>query len=326
MIPQQTRVLVAGAGALGSVFGGFLRGAGFDVTLLGRAPHMDAIAARGLEIDGIWGEHHFDGLHTVTHCSGLIDSFNAILLTVKSFDTRTVAKKVEPLLRDDGFAVSLQNGLGNVETAESIFGSARTIGARVIFGAEVRAPGRAHVSVIADPNALGSLDSRVAPRREQAARDWARWFDDAGIPSSYTEDLPTRLWAKVLYNAALNPLGALLGVHYGALPERAESKAIMDDAIEEAFAVAIADGAAFPWKTADDYRREFYERLVPATYTHRPSMLQDLESGRRTEIDAINGEVVRRGAHHGVATPVNQTLVRLVKLREEKNLATDEHR
>lgn len=316
MSDGKQRILVAGAGALGSVFGGFLRRAGHAVTLLGRAPHVDAIAARGLDIDGIWGEHHVDGFAVATEAAQIAEQFDVVLLTVKSFDTAAMAAAVRPLLRDDGFVISLQNGLGNVEAAEAELGAPRTLGARVIFGAEIRAAGRVHVSVIADPNAVGSLDVAADARREAAARDWARRFDDAGIPSVYTDDLPSRLWAKVLYNAALNPLGALLGVHYGALPERPQSRAIMDDVIEEAFGVARADGATFPWATVDDYRREFYGRLVPATYDHRPSMLQDLEAGRRTEIDAINGEVVRRGARHAIPTPVNTTLTRLVQLRQ----------
>jgi len=313
------RILVAGAGALGSVFGGFLSRAGFDVTLLGRAAHMDAIAARGLAIDGIWGDHRIDGLRTATEPGQLDGAFDLVLLTVKSFDTEGMAAVVRPHLGDDGFVISLQNGLGNVEAVERVLGAERTIGARVIFGAAVPAPGRAHVSVFADPNALGSLDPHLHPRREAAARRWAERLADAGVPSVYCDDLPSRLWAKVLYNAALNPLGALLGAHYGALPERAESRAIMDEVLDEAFRVAVADGARFPWAAAADYRREFYERLVPATYHHRPSMLQDLEAGRRTEIDAINGEVVRRGAAYGLATPVNETLMRLIKLRGAKH-------
>ncbi len=315
MVAGKERILVAGAGALGSVFGGFLRRAGYDVTLLGRATHMEAIAAGGLAIDGIWGDYVVSGLRTVADAARLTGLFDVILLTVKSFDTAAMAAAVCPHLRDDGFIISLQNGLGNVETVESIAGAERTLGARVIFGASVPAPGRAHVSVFADPNAVGSLDCRALPAREEAARTWARRFDAAGLPSIYTDDLPTRLWAKALYNAALNPLGALLGVHYGALPERPESRAIMDAVIAEAFQVAVADGANFTWSDAAAYREEFYGRLVPSTYHHRPSMLQDLEAGRRTEIDAINGEIVRRGAARGIATPVNETVARLVILR-----------
>lgn len=321
MAEWDRRVLVAGAGALGSVFGGFLRRAGYDVTLLGREPHMAAIAGGGLHIDGIWGDHHIEGLHTHAAPQQLQGPYDAVLLTVKSYDTAAMAEAVVPYLSSDGFVICLQNGLGNLERVEQIASAERTIGARVIFGASVPAAGRAHVSVFADPNAVGSLDNQALPAREQAARIWAERFATAGLPSIYCDDLPSRLWAKVLYNAALNPLGALLGVHYGALPERAESRAIMDAVIDEAFAVAVADGARFPWPNAADYRDEFYGRLVPATYDHRPSMLQDLEAGRRTEIDAINGEVVRRGARHGIATPVNATLMNLVGLGRKDHLA-----
>src|SRR4030095_8237989 len=112
------RVLIAGAGALGSVFGGFLRKAGLDVTLLGRAVHLDAIAERGLSIDGIWGCHHVDGFAIATDAAALNGSFDAILLPVKSYDTGTIATGVAPLLAADGVVISLQNGLGNVETLQ----------------------------------------------------------------------------------------------------------------------------------------------------------------------------------------------------------------
>ncbi len=298
------------------MFGGFLRQAGHDVTLLGRAPHLSAIDAQGLSIDGIWGDHNVRGLRCATDPAALNGVFDAVLLTVKSFDTESMIRATEHLVAPDGFAISLQNGLGNVETVESVVGPERTLGARVIFGAEIRAPGQVHVSVIADPNAVGTLHPRANATREQGARFWASEFDRAGVPSGYTDSLSARLWAKVLYNAALNPLGALLGVHYGALTESSESIAIMDATIDEAYTVASADGAALPWGSAGEYRDEFYERLVPATFDHRPSMLQDLEAGRRTEIEAINGAVVRRGASYGIAVPVNTTLVRLIRLRQ----------
>ena len=318
---DKCRVLIAGAGALGSVFGGFLRLAGHEVTLLGRDSHMKAIADAALIIEGIWGDHTISHLRTATDAASLRGAsnrgpFDAILISVKSFDTATIATNVADLLSPTGIAISLQNGLGNVETLEPIFGAARTLGARVIFGAEITEPGKVHVSVIADPNAIGSLDAKAFAQREEAAKLWAQRFENAGLPSIYTDQLPSRLWAKVLYNAALNPLGALIGVHYGALSELADSRAIMDAVIDEAFAVATIEGAELPWRNANDYRSEFYNRLVPATYHHRPSMLQDLEAGRRTEIEAINGEVVRRGKLCGIPTPVNETLMRIVRLRQ----------
>jgi len=309
------RVLIAGAGALGSVLGGFLQRARCDVTLLGRAAHLDAIARDGLLIDGIWGTHRIAGFALATTPADLSGPYDAILLTAKSFDTRAVAEAVAPCLAADGVMISLQNGLGNAEVVEAIAGAERALGARVIFGTRLTAPGQARVTVFADPTAIGALVPGRHPRRDAMAREWARTFDAAGVPAVATDSLVALLWAKVLYNAALNPLGALLGVHYGALAERVDSRAVMDAVIEEAFAVATAESVRLPWPNAGAYRDEFYGRLVPVTADHRSSMLQDLERGRRTEIEAINGEVWRRGAQLGIATPVNEMLTRLIRLR-----------
>lgn len=312
------RVLVAGAGALGSVFGGFLRRAGLPVTLLGRAPHVEIIARDGLRIDGIWGEHRIEGFDVATDVSQLRGPFDLVLLPVKSYDTEEVARAVVPFLAGNGFILSLQNGLGNVETLESVAGTQRTLGARVIFGATLAAPGHARVTVFADPTAIGTLHAGRHPASDEAARKWAETISAAGVPAVYTDRLASSLWAKVFYNAALNPLGALLGVHYGALPEHEQSRGVMDTVIEEAFSVAVSESVELPWLDAAAYRREFYRRLVPATHDHRSSMLQDLERGRRTEVDAINGAVWRRGAERGIATPVNETLTRLIRLRERR--------
>jgi len=309
------RVLIAGAGALGSIFGAFLRRAGDDVTLLGRAGHVDAIAAGGLFVEGIWGDHHVTGLRIAHDPAQLPRGFDAILVTVKAYDTATVAAAVVGRLRSDGVVLSLQNGLGNVETLGRIAGAERVLGARVIFGAEVVAPGRVRVTVYADPVLVGAWPP-VDARQVAWARTWAQRIDAAGIPAAFTADIAAALWGKVLYNAALNPLGALLGVHYGALGEHDDTRAIMDRAIDEAFAVATAEGVELPWPSAAAYRVVFYERLLPMTFHHRSSMLQDLERGRPTEIDAISGEVWRRGQRHGMTTPANEMLTRLVHARE----------
>lgn len=312
------RVLIAGAGALGSVFGGFLRRAGLDVTLLGRAPHLEAIAHAGLTLDGIWGTHHVGGFGIATDLATLRGPFDAVFVPVKSYDTRAMAAAIAPLLAATGVAISLQNGLGNVEALETAVGVERALGARVIFGATLPAPGAARVTVFADPTAIGALAPQRCAARNAAAHRWAEVVNAAGIPAVYTDRLAALLWAKVFYNAALNPLGALLGLHYGALPEYSDSRALMDASIDEAFAVACAESVPLAWSSAADYRREFYGRLVPATADHRSSMLQDLERGRRTEVDAINGAVWRRGSARGMSTPVNEMLTRLIHLVEAR--------
>ena len=285
------------------------------MTLLGRRPHLEAIARDGLVLDGLFGTHHVDGLACLTDAGALEHSFGVVLITVKAFDTAATAAEVAPYLAPDGVLVSLQNGLGNLEAASQAVGAARVLGGRVIFGAEIMRPGHARVTVFADPVLIGAPDGRDT-RLAAAAAHWAAAFDAAGVPTAATPRIVAALWEKVLYSAALNPLGALRGLTYGELAADPDGRAIMDLVIAEAFAVAEAEGVGLGWPDDAAYREVFYGRLVPSTASHRSSMLQDLERGRRTEVDAINGAVAARGAARGVAAPANEALAHLVRARE----------
>ena len=314
MRSEHARVLVAGAGALGSVVGGMLAAAGHRVTLLGRHPHLAAIAHDGLAIDGLWGERRVRNLTLASGVAELEGRFASILLTVKSYDTAAMLAQVRDALDPEGCLLSMQNGLGNVEQVLASVGAARALGARVIFGAEISHPGAVRVTVSADPVAVGAVVPGTARAEAQAAA-WVERLSAAGIATVRTRDLGAELWTKVFYNAALNPLGALFALPYGALAADADARAIMDAVIGEAWAVAAARGVSPSAADVDSYRRTFYERLVPATAHHRSSMLQDLTRGRATEIEAINGCVWRYGHQAGVATPVNATLTRLIRWR-----------
>ena len=307
-------ILIAGAGAIGSVVGGLLARAGWSVTLLGRGRHLEAVRRGGLSVEGLFGTHRVEGLTCVGDAGACRGPYDAIFLTVKAWDTSVAARAVAPALAPDGVLVSLQNGLGNVEAAAAAVGGERVLGGRVIFGAEVIEPGRVSVTVYADPVLIGP----PSPGHDPRAIAWAARLAAAGIPAAPTGALMAELWAKVLYSAALNPLGALLGLTYGALATDPDTRAIMDTVIDEAFAVARAEGVAFPWADVGSYRDTFYGRLVPATAGHRSSMLQDIERGRPTEIDAINGEVAARAVRHGLPVPVNLALARLIRARARR--------
>jgi 2-dehydropantoate 2-reductase len=283
--------------------------------LLGRTAHLDAIAAHGLYVEGIWGEHHAAGFHLVTDAAQATGPFDVMLMCVKSFHTSGVAHAVASLLAPDGVVVSLQNGLGNVEQIAAHVGWQHVLAGRVIFGAEVVAPGRVRVTVYADPVLIGIWQEEPNPYLDAWARQWADRLALSGVPARYCADIKAALWAKVLYNGALNPLSALLRVHYGALAHEPNTRAIMNAVFDEVYAVAAAEGVALPLASPADYRAEFYGRLVPSTFHHRSSMLQDLERKRPTEIDAINGAVWQRGRAHGIGTPVNEVLTRLVQAR-----------
>jgi 2-dehydropantoate 2-reductase len=311
------RILIAGAGALGSVVGGLLAQAGWAVTMLGRRAHVEAVRSHGLAVEGLFGTHRVSGITCVSDPRALDGPYAAVFLTVKAYDTAGIAAAVAPHLAADGHVLSLQNGLGNLEAAASAVGAGRVLGARVIFGAELVEPGRARVTVYADPVLVGSPDPADEARRSAAVR-WAAHLAAAGVPAEPTEQLVPELWAKVLYNAALNPLGALLGVPYGELAEHPDTRAVMDDVIEEAFAVARRDGVVLRWPDAAAYRETFYGRLVPVTAAHRSSMLQDIERGRPTEIDAINGHVAARAAALALPAPANALLTRLIHARARR--------
>jgi len=318
-------ILIAGAGAIGSVIGAMLRGgamprgARHEVALLGRQRHLDAIARDGLRISGIFGEHVARGFILAIDPARLEGPFDLILLAVKAYDTEAIADRIAHLLAPDGLVVSMQNGVGNLDVLVERFGAARVIGARVMLGAEIPAPGTAHATVFGEPLALGP--SKVANREHCAhlverAREVAAMISAAGLPAEAVEDIAPLLWMKLFYNAALNPLGALLRLNYGALAADADLRTIMDEVIEEAFAVAIALKVPLPFESAQAYRAVFYSKLVPATCNHRPTMLYDLEQRGRTDIMAMNGKVVELAARVGLRAQTNRMLTHLIRARE----------
>jgi 2-dehydropantoate 2-reductase len=310
------RILVFGAGAVGQAFGGFLSRQ-HDVMLLGRRRYGEAIRRRGLRVSGIWGRHCFRKLRFVASAAGLRGAgpFDLVLVTVKSYDTPAAARALRKLIAPGTPVLALQNGLGNIEALQAALGRGRVLAGRVIFGVEVPAPGRIRITVIAAPTAVGETAvKKITPR----VRAIARAFNRAGLPSVPAADVAGRLWAKVVYNAALNPLASLLGCHYGRLTEQAFTRTLMDAVIREAYAVAGRAGINMRPPTADAYRREFYGKLVPRTYNHHPSMLQDLVAGKHTEIGALNGAIVRLGRRYGVKTPVNRRLLALIRGAERR--------
>lgn len=318
-IQENGPILIAGAGAIGSVMGAMLRAAGHEVAMLGRRAHLDAVARNGLRLTGLFGERVVRGFTLAERAAELDRRFDLVLLTVKSYDTAAIAAELSPILAPDGLVVSMQNGVGNIETLVERFGAARVLGGRVIFGAEMESPGAVRVTVFAEPVAVGPapyMQGEESARLVERARAVAAMLTQAGIPTEACADVMPYLWTKLFYNAALSPLGALLGLHYGALAEDPDLRAIMDDAIGEAFAVARRMNVAVPFKDADAYRGVFYEKLVPSTFHHRPTMLYDLERRGRTDVDALNGKVVELAERFGLEAPVNRMLTRLVRARE----------
>jgi len=310
--------LVYGAGALGQGLGCMLASAGHQVDLLLRPRFIQTIRQRGLEVSGVFGE-----FHSAPPTLGLLASiteagteYDYILLTTKSYDTQASAEQLAQLtVAPDCRFVSLQNGCGNIEVLVETFGPERTIGGRVITGFEITSPGHVEITVSADAIHLGnSVGGAISPEVTRLAEA----ISDAGHPCAAVGDIHKSLFAKLLYNCALNPLGAILGVNYGLLAEQEPVRQVMNRVIAETFAVIKAIGGATPWPDAESYKKVFYESLVPVTANHRPSMLQDLENNKPTEVDALVGYVSTRGHEADIATPTCDTLTALVKFKEKQ--------
>jgi len=167
--------------------------------------------------------------------------------------------------------------------------------------------------VSAEPTAVGETVKRtVTPRVKRLAV----LFSKAGIATVPCSGIDSLLWKKVAYNCALNPLASLLKTHYGFLGENEITRLIMDEVVGEIYDVAKAAGIRMKPAAAGPYLKLFYGKLLPRTYHHHPSMLQDLNRGRTTEIDALNGAIVGLGRKYRVPTPVNRRLTELIKQEE----------
>lgn len=308
------RILIFGCGAIGSAFGGFLSRTEHEIFLYGRPWHLGRIRLHGLKVEGIWGRHTFRRFHLFTDLGKLArrKPFDLVLLTVKAFDTERAAKELRKIVSKSTLILSIQNGLGNIETLQRIFLKENVLAARVIFGVEIW-PGKIKITVWADRVLVGETAVKKVTLR---VRELAHLFTGAGIPAKAARDIRIPIWSKVIYNCALNPLASLLEVHYGALVENPFTRRLMENIIQEAYEVAGRMKLKLEPQSAGAYRRLFFRRLVPATYDHHPSMLQDLRKGRSTEIDALNGALLRLGKRVGVPTPVNEFLTYVMKAKE----------
>lgn len=317
---NRLRILIYGGGAVGLGVASCLLKSGADTTILARPQTVSALKTHGLVRTGIFGDFaapagSFAAVETL---NSVVDkSFDLILVCTKSFDSQIAAGDLAAhrrLFAEQTAIVLFQNGWGNAEAFTPLFEPSRIFNARVITGFTRPQPNKVVITVHADAIHIGSLfgaDAQPLSRLADAIRR-------SGIPTSLTDRIEKDLWAKMLYNCALNPLGAILDVPYGKLAESPHSRAIMDTVIGETFAVMTAAGFHTHWDSADGFRQVFYARLVPDTALHRSSTQQDLRAGKRTEIDALTGAVLRLACHHGLDIPVSGALYNMIRYIEDE--------
>jgi 2-dehydropantoate 2-reductase len=309
--PRLPTVAVLGAGALGCAIGGTLAEAGAEVTLISRsAAHVEAIRRDGLQLEDARGAVTVRDLQAALNCEGL-KPVDLVIVLVKSFDTAAAIAQAAPLLGPHTVVMSLQNGLGHEDVLAAAVGRERVLAGKTYVGGVFLAPGRVQRGVVGKATLIGELNGAISPR----ALSIAALFHRAGLDCTVSAHIVGTMWDKLLINVATGALTGITGLTYGELYAVPELRATALAAVAEAMDVAQASGIRLSLNEPEQAWAMAAAGLPPA---FRTSMLQSLDKGSITEIDFINGAVVRQGARCGVATPVNAALVACIKGIEKR--------
>lgn len=293
---QVMKILVFGAGAMGSFLGGLLSQKN-EVTLIGRKQHMEAIRREGLRITGM------SNLRVYPLAKERIDgkeSPDLVIVTTKCYDTEDAIRALKPFHKRSIF-LSLQNGLDNEEILSRF--ASKVLGGVTSHGITFVRPGNIYhagegITVIGNYKGAGDKVSETA-----------RVLTESGIETTASDDIRKEIWKKVIVNAGINPITAITGYRNGLIFVRTQLESIVEAVCEEAVRVANAYGIEISAEEAIFQTKE----VARLTAENKSSMLQDIENGKRTEIDSICGAISRLGAKKGIPTPVNSTLTALVK-------------
>jgi 2-dehydropantoate 2-reductase len=295
------KIAVMGAGAVGCYYGGMLARAGHSVTLIGRPQHVEAIRRDGLLMDTQSFSAHVP-IEASTEISA-VQGAKLVLFCVKSTDTESAGAQMSPHLMPDALVLTLQNGVDNADRLQSVL--RQEVAATVVYVAtEMAGPG--HVK----HHGRGELV--IAPSAN--SQELVALFADAGVPAQISDNVVGALWAKLILNCAYNALSAISQLPYGRVVQGEGVEAVMRDVVQECLAVAQASGVAVPGDTW-----EAVQRIVQTMPNQFSSTAQDLARGKHSEIDHLNGHVLRQGETLGIPTPVNRVLHTLVKLIEGRS-------
>ncbi len=306
------KIGIVGAGAMGSVYGAILADAGNELWLLDVwKEHIDAIRQRGLRVEGASGDR------TVrVNCT--LDARDAgacdlVVVATKGHQTEAAVRDAAPMIGPASLVLTLQNGLGNAERMERLIGARNLlVGIAGGFGASVVGPGHIHHNGW-EAIHLAEVRGGISDRLNAVAEVWKT----AGFKVRAFDDLQPLIWGKLMGNVGFSPVCTLTGLTMGEVLASADAWSVSEALVGEAVAVARAKGVTLPYDDPLRWVREFGSKMPLA----RPSMWLDINAGRRSEIDSINGGIVGEAEALGVPVPVNRLMVRLVKALEEGRLA-----
>ena len=302
-------ILIIGAGAMGSLFGALLAPWANVCLMTTNSAHATAIRQKGVQLTDMEGNTSCTSVQIITHPDHYSKRADLVLICTKAGATSKAAETAKAILADQGLALTLQNGLGNLERIAKQVGQKRSTAGTTAQAATLFAPG--HIRHAGQgPTTLAP--AKGCPEQLHILTTISNLFNQAGIATTLTEDIDALLWSKLIVNVGINALVALLRIPNGALIDTPESQALMTDAVEEALTVAQALGINIDLTIQQERVRQVCE----LTRSNRASMLQDILRGQATEIDVINGAIVNKGREVQIPTPINALLTRLIKALE----------
>lgn len=299
------KICILGAGALGCALGGVLTEAGNEVWLINRnADQVDAMNSRGLILRA-GGVDRTVAVHAATTAqpAGVVD---LVVVLVKSFHTQQAMQAATSLIGPDTLVLSLQNGLGHEDILADIVGRERVLAGKTYAGGSQLGVGHVNIGTKGKDTHIGELDGAMTERVQRVAHV----FNAAGLDTTVSDNIMGTIWDKLLINVATGAITGITGLPYGDLYKQPELEACGVAAVAEAMAVAKASGIRL---SITEPSQAWHKAGAGLPYEFRTSMLQSLDKGSITEIDFVNGSVVRWGQRCGVPTPVNQTLVACMK-------------
>ncbi len=296
------QIAIMGAGAMGSLMGAKLSGQ-HSVLLIGRAAHMDAIKENGLIIEEVTVIVAHP--EVCTFPKGIGFSPDMVFITVKAYDTEEAAKEISEAWPSVPLVISMQNGIGNAERIAKYLPSATVLTVLTTHGATFLEPGR----ILHAGKGRTILGHSAGPENKEAEETVRSLLEISGFETEIADDIEREVWIKAGINASINPITSLLRSKNGIIAGSEELRSIVRDVGEEVAGTAQARGISI------DAEELFEMAMATAekTANNRSSMLQDVLRGRRTEIEQINGEIVRTAREFGIHVPVTETLYRMVK-------------
>jgi 2-dehydropantoate 2-reductase len=298
------RIAVVGAGAVGGYFGGLLARAGASVVLIGRESFVEAVKTRGIFLETL-NFKEFVRVEASTELSAARGA-NIVFFCVKTTDNVVTARGLAPFLAPESIVLSLQNGVDNVE---QIHAAAKIAASQAVVYVAASVPKLGHIKHV------GRGDLVIGPETEKT-KMLAALLARAGIPCRISNNIEGELWTKLIWNCALNAISALGRAKYRRMADSADARRLMQTVIQEVLAVARAAHVALPGLENVESAMAGAMQITTQMAEAMSSTAQDLNRGKLTEIDSLNGFIARRGSELGVPTPVNHALYTLVKLAE----------